>query len=158
MSGPGHVVASAPRGSRFGLWNLRVTVAVLAGAPPFLLAAAAAGLVEPDPAISWVGLLLGIAVFAWVVYWLGFVFAVRLELTHSGQLRWFGAMRQGSIDVRDVDHISTDAAPFLWTPHHARGRLIVAFVSDMKHFMRALDDFRTGGESPSEHRRNEPDD
>jgi hypothetical protein len=83
---------------------------------------------------------------------------VRLELTHSGQLRWFGAMRQGSIDVRDVDHISTDAAPFLWTPHHARGRLIVAFVSDMKHFMRALDDFRTGGESPSEHRRNEPDD
>jgi hypothetical protein len=159
MSPPSDVVASAPRGSRFGLWNQRVAVAVLAGAPPLLLVGAAVGLVESDPAINWLALLLGVAVFAWVVYWVGFVFTLRLELTHSGQVRWFGALRQGSIDVSDIDRISTDAAPFLWTVHHARGRLVVAFVSDMKDFMRALDRLRSDDDSPpvSEHRSNESD-
>jgi hypothetical protein len=157
VSRPSDVVASAPRGSRFGLWNQRITVGVLAGAPPLLLVGAALGLVESDPAANWLGLLLGFAVFAWVVYWIGFVFTFRLELTHSGHVRWFGASRQGSIDVCDIDRISTDAAPFLWTVHHARGRLIVAFVSDMKDFMRELDDLRRGGDSSSERRSNEPE-
>lgn len=156
MSPPSDVVASAPRGSRFGLWNQRVVVAVLAGAPPFLLGVAALGLVESDPAIHWLALLLGIAVFAWVVYWVGFVLTLRLELTHSGQVRWFKVFRQGSIAVPDIDRISTDAAPFLWTVHHTRGRLVVAFVSDMKDFMGALDRLRSDDSPPAnENRSNE---
>jgi hypothetical protein len=115
MSRPSEVVASAPRGSRFWLWNQRVTVAVLAGAWPLLLVAEAVGLVESDPAVGWLGQLLGITVFAWVTYWIGFAFTLRLELTRSGQVRWFGAFRQGSIDVCDIDRISTDAAPLLWS-------------------------------------------
>jgi hypothetical protein len=150
MSRPSEVVASAPRGSRFWLWNQRVTVVVLAGVWPFLLVAEAMGLVESEPAIGWLGRLLGIAVFAWVTYWIGFAFTLRLELTRSGQVRWFGAFRQGSIDVCDIDRISTDAAPFLWTVHHAHGRLIVALVTDIKGFLRALDELRTDGDSPPE--------
>jgi len=159
MSRPNDVVVSAPSGSRFWLWNWRVTIAILAAAPAFLLVAEAVGLGEFDPSNNWLGALLGIVVYAWVVYWVGFVITIRLELTRAGQVRWFGALRQGSIDVSDIDRISTDAAPFLWTVHHARGRLIVAFVSDMTGFMRALDELRPAGDNPpvDEHPSNEPD-
>jgi len=159
MSRPSDVVASAPSGSRLWLWNWRVTIAILAAAPAFLLVAEAVGLGDLDPSNNWLGALLGIVVYAWVVYWVGFAITIRLELTHSGQVRWFGALRQGSIDICDIDRISTDAAPFLWTVHHARGRLIVAFVSDMKRFMHALDELRTAGDNPpvDEQRSNEPE-
>jgi hypothetical protein len=147
MRRPSDVVASAPRGGRFGLWNQRMTVAVLT-CGLLLLVADAVGLLESDSASSWLDITLGIAVGAWVVYWVGFVLTLRLELTQGGHLRWFRALRQGSIDVPDIDRISTDAAPFLWTIHHTHGRLVVAFVTDMKGFLRALDEVRAAGSSP----------
>ncbi|TVR89527.1 MAG: hypothetical protein EA416_12480 [Trueperaceae bacterium] len=158
MSRQRDVVASAPQGGRFWLWNQRVTVAVLAGVWPFMLVAEALGFVESGPSIGWLGQLLGAAVFAWVTYWIGFAFTLRLELTGDGQVRWFGAFRQGSIDVADIHHISTDAAPFLWTVHHASGRLLVALATDMKPFLRTLDEGRADGDSPpqGECRTNEP--
>jgi len=145
------VLASAPSGSRFWLWSHRLTAAILAGAG-LLLVADAVGLLESDPATNGVGILLGIAAFAWVLYWIGFVITVRLELTHDGRLRWFGVMRQGSIDVADIERISDDAAPLLWTIHHARGRLIVAFVTDMKNLIHALDGLRTDDPGNASHR------
>lgn len=124
MRRPTDVVASAPRGGRFRLWSHRVTIAVFAGAL-LLLAADAVGIFGSDPASNWLGITLGIAGLTWVLYWAGFVFTLRLELTRSGRLRWFGALRRGSIDVADIERVCTDAAPFLWTIHHAHGRLIV---------------------------------
>ena len=151
MSRRNDVLASAPSGSRFRLWSQRLTVAILAGAG-ILLVADAVGLLESDPANNWVGILLGIAVFSWVLYWIGFVISVRLELTYDGRLRWFGVMRQGTIDVADIERISGDAAPLLWTIHHARGHLLVAFVTDMKSLTRALDGLRTDDPGNTSHR------
>ena len=150
MSRRDDVVVSAPRGGRYWLWSHRLTVAVLAGAG-VLLGADAVGLYGSGPADGWVGMLLGVAVFAWVLYWVGFVFAVRLELTRDGRLRWFGVVRQGSVDVADIERISDDAAPFLWTIHHARGRLLVAFVTDMKALTRAVDELRQDGPDSASH-------
>ena len=127
------------------LWNSRITVAVLTGGLALLIADAA-GLLPSGPATGWIEAILGIAVFLWVVYWFGFVFTLRLELTSSGRVRWFGAVRQGSFNVADIERI-TNVFPLLWIIHHANGRL-VAFVADMKGFRNALDEVRAaGGES-----------
>jgi hypothetical protein len=147
MTERSEVVASAPRSRRLWLWNQRVTLAILASVWPILLLGEAVGLVEAEPGVGWLAHLLGAAAIAWLVYVFGFVFTLRLELTRSGQIRWFGAFRQGSIDVADIDRISTDAAPFLWTVTHAHGRLLVVLVSDMKGSLYALDELRADGDS-----------
>ena len=84
MSDPSEVVASAPRGGRIWLWNQRVTVAVLAAVWPFVLVTEALGFGPSEPSVGWLGQLLGVAVFAWVTYWVGFAFTLRLgELCFS---------------------------------------------------------------------------
>jgi hypothetical protein len=158
MSRSSDVVASAPKGSRFGLWIHRLTLTVFAGVL-LLLVGEAVGLIASDITNNASGRALAIAGLVWVLFWVGLVFTLRLELTRGGRLHWFGALRQGSVDIIDIARISTDAAPFFWVIHHAHGRLIVAFVTEMKGFMRALDELRTAGGNPtsSEHQSIEAD-
>jgi hypothetical protein len=141
------VVASAPRGSRFGLWLHRLTLLVFAGVL-LLLVGEAVGLIASDIVYDAPGgRVLALAALVWVLFWVGLVFTLRLELTRNGRLHWFGALRQGSVDIVNVERISTDAAPFFWVIHHAHGRLIVAFVTEMKGFLRALDELSTAGDN-----------